>query len=357
MNLRLVDGRWLCLLCLLTYLGWLFLGGPLSEYRDRWRQLGVDARETTFLDLYVFPAAREILAAGGDPVQANPADPLKRLYNYPSLWLSFMRYPAHPATIGILGAVMAIVTAAALLAYWGRMSPAQGIVAGILLCSPAVMLGVERGNTDEIICCLTIGGVLLGWEAGVGRRIATGTLWLMASMLKLYPALAFAVWCRGFSRATLRRLVLPASFLGSYLVIYRSEIRAALQATGSGWVFSYGAGVPAKAFAQILSYYYGIAVNAEAWRHYLTLAAAGIGVLAWRHGRRLTPLQSSNQNMLPRHWRGYQVGAFIYIGTFLVGDNFDYRQLFVLLTFPALWSLAKPCHPAKGLARLGLVSL
>jgi len=43
--------------------------------------------DASFLDLYVIPTGIETLHNGGDPLAANPADPLHRSMNYPRVWL------------------------------------------------------------------------------------------------------------------------------------------------------------------------------------------------------------------------------------------------------------------------------
>jgi hypothetical protein len=358
MNGRAVDGRWVGLLLLAGYLGWLLAGGSAEDFSRRWKQLGVDVRPVRFVDLYVFPAARAELAAGGDPAVANPTDPMRRPYNYPRAWLAFMRFPADPGVISVVGVGLAAAALLALLACWGRLTPGQGIVGGLLLCSPAVMLGVERGNTDQLVFCLVAAGILLGWEqAGVGRKTAPAVLWLAAAVLKLYPALAFAAWWRRPWRATARTLVLPAVLLGGYLFFFRAEVLAALRATGSGWVISYGAGVPAKALVQAVDYFYAVKLDGQAWRLGFTLSAfALIGLAAWR-GARLGGLALPAGPAAAREWRGFQVAALIYVGTFLAGDNFDYRLLFLLPAFPALWTLARAGGRGARRARIGLVCL
>jgi hypothetical protein len=355
MNARNVDGRWLALLLLAGYLAWLLGGG--ADYRERWKQLGVVARPVSFVDLYVFPAARTELAAGRDPALANPTDPMKRPYNYPRVWLAFMRHPADAKTIAVLGTGMALAALAAVLACWGRLAPGAGLLGGLLLCSPAVMLGVERGNTDQLVFCLVAAGILLGWETGPARRLTTTGLWLAAAGLKLYPAVAFAAWGRRPWPVAWRRLLVPGLILAAYLLLFREEIRGALRTTGSGWVVSYGAGVPAKALVQAAGFYRGLTLDANTWRLAFTaLAVAGV-VLATRQGWRLGGLPRPAGNEADRSWRGFQVGALIYVGTFLAGDNFDYRQLFLLPVLPALWALATAGGRGAGLARAGIVCL
>jgi hypothetical protein len=52
------------------------------------------------------------------------------------------------------------------------------------------------------------------------------------------------------------------------------------------------------------------------------------------------------------------VAALIFLGTFLVANNFDYRLVFLLLALPPLAAWARtPRHPLAGLASVTLVSV
>lgn len=357
MKMRNVDGRWLALLLLAGYLSWVIGGGHEEDFRVRWRALGVDARPVTFVDLYVIAAAQTELSAGRDPVVANPTDPMGRPYNYPPAWLLFMRLPMDGEIIKVLAVTFTVVALGTLLLCWGRLTAVQGIMGGLLLCSPAVMLGVERGNTDQIIFSLMAAGILIGWEREPVRRRIVTALWVAAAVLKLYPVVAFAAWWRRPWREACRRLVVPALALGGYFFLYRTELLAGVRVTASGWILSYGAAIPAKALIQAWEYYYGITLDPRIWQMgFVGVTFAGILLAAW-HGWRLGGLPWSAGGDTVRSRRGFQVGALIYVGTFLAGSNFDYRQLFVLPVLPALWLLAEASGRVAILARAGLVCL
>jgi hypothetical protein len=51
----------------------------------------------------------------------------------------------------------------------------------------------------------------------------------------------------------------------------------------------------------------------------------------------------------------FYAGALIYLGTFAIANNFDYRLVFLLLTFPQLLQWAS--EPAHGLSSLAVVTL
>jgi hypothetical protein len=51
-------------------------------------------------------------------------------------------------------------------------------------------------------------------------------------------------------------------------------------------------------------------------------------------------------------------GSFIYLGTFAIGKNFDYRLVFLLLTLPQLCAWARiPTHRLSSLASVSVVAI
>lgn len=354
------DGRWLAAALLVVYFIVLVFAGPAAELTARWRRAGVFAYPAVFVDLQVFPAARATVAGGGALYGASVADPMQRPYNYPRVWLAFMRFPASENWLRLLGGLLAAGAVAAVLAFWGRLSVGEGLLGGLLLCSPAIQLGIERGNTDLAMLVLVTGGVLLAGDGKHGRL--GGALWFTAATLKLFPILAFGAWFEGTWRDWLRRTWLPLGLFAAYLVLIRKDLPLILHNTGGGWVQSYGSEVLAAAWAQARVFYglnwAGDLPLAGAGR---LLATAGVGWILlrslWSGRDRRGPDQGIPGSGL-RSLLGFRVGALVYIGTFLAGSSFDYRQGFLLLTLPQLffWRRKGEQLPAVALAAL-LVAL
>jgi hypothetical protein len=86
----------------------------------------------------------------------------------------------------------------------------------------------------------------------------------------------------------------------------------------------------------------------------LALIAIAIAVRIHRHlSSRNEVTTVSSASLLALH-----VGALIYLGTFAAANNFDYRLIFLLLTFPQLVEWASmPAHRLSGLARATLVAI
>jgi len=334
------DGRWIAVGLLLVYYAVLGLAGPGSEFVARWRLAGVYAHPAPFIDLQVFPAARATVAGGGELYGPSVTDPMQRPYNYPRLWLAFMRFPADPAWFRALGCLLAVAAIAVVLAFWGRLSTGEGIGGGLLLCSPAFQLGIERGNTDLAMLALVGTGLCLAGEERRGRLAAA--LWWMAATLKLFPLLVFGAWLDGPVRAWLRRVWLPLGLFAVYLTLTWRDLAPVLHNTGGGWVQSYGSEVLASAWTQVQAFY-GTSQPGDVpfagvgrW-----VAAAGVAWMLLR-GWLANPTASvPAAAMLAAERRallGFRAGTLVYVATFIAGSSFDYRQCFLLLTLPQLWA-------------------
>lgn len=351
------DGRWVAGGLLLVYYMVLGLAGPETDFVARWRLAGVYAHPSPFVDLQVFPAARATVAGGGALYGPSAGDPLQRPYNYPRVWLAFMRFPADETWFRAIGCLLAAVAIAAVLAFWGRLSAGEGLLGGLLLCSPAFQLGIERGNTDLAMLGLLAAGV---WLAGKERRgKLAASVWWVAGVLKLFPIVAFGAWFEGSGRAWLRCVWLPLVLFAVYLALTWRDLAPVLHNTGGGWVQSYGSEVPAAAWTQVQAFYGadrpGDLSFAGAGRWVAAAGVAGMLVLGWRAnspaGAPVCLVTAAERRAL----LGFRAGTLVYVATFLAGSSFDYRQCFLLLTLPQLWGWRRGGRALAGVALLAML--
>jgi hypothetical protein len=354
-----LDGRWISLAIVAIYFGALAWSGPIETMRSRWKHAGLHATGPSFLDLRLFPAAQSEFAAGGNPYVSNPSDPKQRPYNYPRIWLSFMRFPADDRAITSVGFALALLALITILTYWGRLTASEGIYGGTLLCTPAVMLGVEKGNTDLFILTLVaLGLIAVGRESPTWRRSICVVTWLSAAILKLFPILIFAAWPARNRRDWAKGVAIPFIVFLVYLAVTASDVSASLRNTGLGWIQAYGARIPVLAAEMALPYYGRTPIDIERWSMIATAATVAVFALAalrgWRHGSRHNVRAS---NAVPGITAGFQSGALIYCATYLAGANFDYRQCFLLLTLPQLFRWIREPGAFRGSARAVLGAL
>lgn len=282
-----------------------------------------------FGDLRIIGDAIAAKENGELPHREIRADGVPTGYNYPSVWLKWGTLGLEPSTVEPWGyAIGAAFLAASALATAPRTAP-EALFVGILLCSPVSLLALERGNNDLVI---------FSWMAVVllNRRskVVAGVLLLGAAAAKFYP-IAAAVALGEESR--LRRRILEATaivmvFL-AYVAISWEEWLAVSTYTPRWASVSFGAPV----LAQILQLNGLIDVSRA--------MAFGLGVLvlvtfcvAWYTLFR--PEATSLPVLRPSHHAGLLAGTSVTAFAFLLGNNFQYRAIFLLFCMPGLWTFA-----------------
>ena len=178
---------------LCVYLGSVVLGG-----QEQWHRLRVPAQTPTFFDMRSVTSAWECDRKGIDPLPSNPCDPHGRPANYPRLWLLPSRLGFGDSATVPLAVANALFFLAVAVVFVGRLRVWEGLVVALALCSPAVMLGVERGNVDLSVFAVLMVALML-FRRQAWMRIVSHFLFLLAAMLKIFPALT-RMTSRGGSR-------------------------------------------------------------------------------------------------------------------------------------------------------------
>lgn len=306
-------------------------GGHLA-----WSWFQVPATTPSFLDLRSVTSGWECTRKGVDVLVRNPCDPFPRPANYPRIWL-------WPASLGlgqsstlILGIIVAGAFFVGAFVLMGRVErPLDVGVWVALLVSPAVMLGVERGNADLIVFPIVVVGiVLMRARRTAVSAVAHGAM-LFAAMLKLFPALAFVA----LLRQPRRRVVVGAGLVTLGFLIYVgvtwSDIATIHRVLPQEIYYSYGADVAVRAVTLWLSVHY--ASLASLGRHgpeqivLWCVVAVGVGLGAVV-ARRWKPPQVASERELD----AFFAGCAIFVGSFLLEHNFDYRLVYLMLCVPQL---------------------
>ena len=199
----------------------------------------------------------------------------------------------------------------------------------LALLAPATLLGVERGNVDLLMFALVVLGVVL-----LGRSPYAGAApILLAAMLKLFPTFALAVLFR--TRQRWAAGVVACALMSVYVLATLDDIRTLRHAIPRVIGDSYGAGVVVDA---LYSQVHASWVQSPAQVRYVRLGVIALGLVlasVLLLVRRTTEA-SADERRLDLFW----AGAAIYVGTYVFGNNFDYRLAFLVLCVPQLcaWS-------------------
>jgi hypothetical protein len=283
-----------------------------------------------FLDLKILLCAIDAIRNGSSPYVIGCITYANKIpmFNYPFVWGAFSILPfMTEANLIFIGICMAILFYASLYFFIGRCSRFSAVIYTLLFVSPAVILALERGNSDVIIFLLLMFAVF-----NYRSRYLFSILLLFTGMLKLYPLGSFVAILhtnqQRFRGAVLIFSLALASFI-AYIIIQRENILTVSDKTPRPYGSqAYGLGEIPVAVSTFLDVSQGLA----RLPFYLFFAAATLAAYYYFIFRKseIPSVQSG------RHGIGYLIGSGIFILTCLIGFNFEYRLIFILFTVPQL---------------------
>lgn len=289
-----------------------------------WSWWNIPVMQPTFADLYVVTSGAESFAHGHDPLVNNPFDPEQRRLNYPRVWqwLGVVGVRTiHTVPLGIL--LSALFLGAVLLAVPTPSWSASWLV-WCCMMAPAPLFAVERGNADLFIFFLLAVAIVAARQWLLALAVI-----MAAFILKLYPLAALALCMRYPPHRAVICWLLALCLAIAYLILIRHDLALISSATPRGASQSYGVNVFWTQLANIHAQA-GLVVRYMSWAATVLILCAGIYLAHVRAPLQLTPGTQLD---------AFRVGAAVYCGTFLLGNNWDYRLIFLLFAVPqcAAW--------------------
>lgn len=316
---------------IILLLSLLVIGGlfRLIGYSETWQLWNVPTMDLHFADVRVITHASESIAAGKDPLIENIADPWGRQLNYPRVWQSLLFLGINEKHTTLLGFLFISLFLAGVILFIRGLKPTNLLIFFPLLLSPAVMMGVERANTDLLIFFLLSLIVIFAKKRANLAMLTIG----IASILKLYPIFATGVFLILNRKKALTCIFICSCVMVLYCVMTFSDILKIREVTPIGVVLGYGARVFQTSVGEI---YYPWLYQAK------VLTIAGIAFIGIRAVTLFNiRLRVSSDVESSYEMNGFRVGSCVFLGTFLVGTNWDYRMMILLFTVPQLWVWAK----------------
>lgn len=302
-------------------------------YERTWRIWNIPYKEPFFYDLKTITGGAESYAEGYDPAFDNPYDPEQRYFNYPRIWYILLGSNIDLQDTLWIGVLLVLGFFISLATLRGEYEPITAIIMILAIFSPAVLLGVERGNADLAIFALA---ALAFWSVDFSRIFSLLIL-LFAVALKLFPMFGAGYFLDEEKRSVKYTIIsLAATIL--YAGLNWEVMQHIFNFTQKGEDVSYGVSVlPTKLWSYLGDYQQEVT-----WVLYLLALGLllGIGFLALRSREQWAVPQSNQLRM-------FRAGAGIYLGTFLLGNNWDYRLMFLIFAIPQIVSWVRK---APGLA-------
>lgn len=308
---------------------------------DRFRALGVNHLGVWFLDLHAILASCDAVAAGLDPYAANPLDYFGRPHVYAHWWLELGRFGLTRGDTLPLG--LALVTAFYVVAIAALRPRQPGEVVWTLgvLCSPPILLALDRANIDLVIFILLAPVVPCLLSRRPAVRLLAVPLIIVAAALKAYPIVAGLILLAGHGPRDTRRLwwggaLLLAVTLPDMVADLRRYAPIVPETEG---LFTMG--------ARNLFIGLGLPVNVA---RVLALAAGAVVVAAYLRAKLFAGWTVDPADRAA--WLSFVLGAVLLTGCFFAGASYSYRWVFALWLVPLLWRLPRTASAPPKVRRL-----
>ncbi len=336
------DGRFLLLAILIIYFIPILIACFSSDYPKSWYSHFVYPQVPKmlppFADMRVITAGAECIRLGYDVLIENPCDPWQRPMNYPRIWSIVASWGINQNSTIIMGTLCGLLFLILVFLVIKRLNYTEALLYGLILCSPSIMLAVERGNNDLIIFMI-LGIALLAMQTNyLYLNYLSLVMIIFASIIKLYPIFTILSFLRMKKQKFIFFLTSTITLFVIYVIANFNSLILVSKATPRSKVLSYGGKVvfdiiTDRNFASSFKW-----IMTPLMIFLLSLIIL-ISLFLIRRDDRLNKINDLNLNQID----AFRVGSSIYIGTFFIGNNWDYRLIFLLFTVPQilLWSKTK----------------
>lgn len=294
----------------------------LSDWTFVWQKVGVPSYLPPFLDLRSITSGLKTVRQGGDPLLANPYDPLHRTMNYPRIWLHLFTWMGindrNLWMVGVLFCVLYLIAVS-----WFVLNSERAVDAVIFLLTGlglAPLFAIERGNSDLLIFALVLAGCLLG------NRFAKAAVFFAGAVLKIFPVAALLV---DSVRGGLKKGAAALGFATAAFLAFAwqwHDLQAIKTSTPVSTTLSFGLRT-LRAQAEFLS-----AAQLAGCAALLAIILAASWI---RRPHMPESVWNSQKGEL------FAIFGGIYLFSFVMGSNWDYRLIFQIPTLPLVLDLAR----------------
>ena len=305
----------------------------------------------SFLDSRQIGMASESYALGYDPLIENPVNPTKEQLAYPRIWHLLFALGIDQSYTNLMGTIFVILFFIGIGMFWfsKKFDNLTYVILSLAILSPAVMLGIERGNIELVLFFILSLALIINYYSSIAALF----VFVFAAILKLYPVFGFVYLLKENKK---RFHILFFTALGVfiiYILLTLDDIKQIYLVTPKFAASSFGINVwwmglkhpryfdlqmsdSTILFLQVISYIAAFMVIAGA----LFFSLRNRDLNRFRQGRYID---------------AFRVGAAIYIGSFITTNNFDYRLMFLIFTIPQLAAWLR--DKEKGYSPLPLITL
>lgn len=320
-----IEGRLFVCLILVTY--WLLIFSFKILFNlDIMKLSGVPTISPYFADLRVITSGLDCARLGYDPLINNPCDPWKRVMNYPRIWQSLEIFGIKQEHTFIIGIILAILFYFSALKFISIINKKEAMIYSLILLSPAFILAVERGNNDLLVFIILSVSLIYF----IKNEYLFYSALLSCSLIKLYPFAAFSVCLKEKKKTFLKIIFIFGLLFSIYIIVTFRDIMLISEGTPRVFYYSYGCIGVINSLNYLLKHFFDIQIKHLYIASWVLIFFVLFAVYSVSFFKKIKITYNSN------NLSSFRIGASIYVTTFILGQNFVYRLVFLFFTLPLL---------------------
>jgi hypothetical protein len=304
-------------------IGWIGIATSIGLFgwSSTWNSLLVPEMPLPFADMRTVQGSVESIAQGLNPQIDNPGDPWGRRMNYPSVWVWIADFFNFQSETNYL-VFVSIMVSLYIYCCYRIMLKSRSFLALLVIFSGSSLLAVERGNNDLVIFTLLY---LAAYISPLTRTVPL----LIAVALKIFPVLVIPALIKEKANAAV------FGTLSIILIVFMWQELGTIRAgTPRASMLSYGSVTVATTIAKSVPVLGGESLPFK-FDHKIVSLVLILSVLIV-YVSKVRFFDESPRSQGEFNNRLFLFGALIYVGTFLLSGNWDYRLIFLLLCIPSI---------------------
>lgn len=301
-----------------------------------------------FADIRTIVGVNETLSYGLDPLVSNPGDPWGRAMNYPRIWQYLAEiFNFNQNTAMSFGFINLSLYIFGFLLFSSKLNLSKAMLFVLLITflSPASVLAMERGNIDIVMFFLISLSLLYVYSSNIFCGII-----LLASFLKIFPIFAIAGLLKHSKKSFITASLISFLIFIIYVIFNIQDIILIKNGTPQSTFLSYGMNIVWMQMQKVYGINTGISIKILTYLYVIVLFS-----FIYKY---LKKNQAVFSKIDKTYIDTFRVGSAIYIATFLLGNNWDYRLIFLIFTIPQfiLWTKSNVKN-LKFIAILSIISI
>ena len=288
-----------------------------------------------FPDTHTLITGAESHALGYDPMFENIADPYDREMNYPRIWQCLFWLPINRDHLVLLAGTFILLFFLGIFLFLKTIDTQTALFLGAVTFSPSAIFGLQSGNNDLVIFFFVALALRLGDRSKLWGSIAM----FFAAILKVFPIFGLAQLLTEDKRDFWRILMPLVALFLIYCWISLDDFRQIYSVTPRGRSGAYGVYVLPMMIEKTLqkwTVFPELRTRVIAAAPIFFYGVAGLILLISLYA--LFGKNASSRPVTGVHISPFRVGACIYIGSFLLASNWNYRMIFLIFTIPQLFA-------------------